>query len=77
MNFTDHCTSLGIELLKEDYKYIRTMLERVPQNERKAIVGTYIEMWLMGIGSSINELEQQNLGRRRANNWLRKACTGI
>ena len=77
MNFTDHCTSLGIELLREDYKYIRTMLERVPQDKRKAIVGTYIEMWLRGIGSTINELEQQNLGRRMANNWLRKTCAGI
>lgn len=61
-----------IELMKDDINFIERTLNKLPERLHKTIMRDYAIEWLEGMGDDENASQNQNLGRRRANNWLRK-----
>lgn len=68
--FKAYAESLGIQLLKDDLRFIDTQLLRYSENESRAILRDYINEWLHGKGEEDNPTLNQNSGRFRANKWL-------
>ena len=68
---TKYCTSLGIELLSDDY---RTLCSLLPArgSPRTAAPACYTAAWLMAMGREPTEHKRQNAGRFAANTWLQQ-----
>jgi len=71
-SFQEFAKHKGIHLLKDDIEFIKQCLNKIPYNARRSILERYSFEWLKGIGSSDIVYQRQNLGRRRANNFLRE-----
>lgn len=72
MTFQSHCSSLGIQLLRDDIKFIKSQLLHIPQQLHKRILTEYSEKFLQGIQSTDIVYRQQNIGRRNANTFIRE-----
>lgn len=72
MSFHKYCENLGIELLKDDIKFIKFQLLHFPQQLHKSILTKYADIFLQGIASTDIVYKQQNAGRRLANTFLRE-----
>jgi len=70
-SFQDYCFSKGIELLREDIKFIKERINDMPLNARKDVLRRYHEEWLKGMASAKIVYQRQNLGRRMANTYIR------
>lgn len=70
MNFPEYAAQKGLHLLKDDIKFIRARLHKVPQNARKSIMLRYIEIWLSTMRREPNVILRENMGRREANKYL-------
>jgi len=75
MDFVTYCSAKNIHLLRDDIKFIRECINKMPYNERKAIMRGYIANWLQGYSYEENALHKENAGRRMANSWLRERVT--
>ncbi len=73
-SFKPFCESNGVHLMREDLKFIEKMLYKIPEERRKRVMKDYYNEWMSGIGSCEIASQKQNLGRRRANNYLRDVC---
>jgi hypothetical protein len=67
----DYCKTKGIEILPDDMRFIEQMLKDIPDDLHKSIMRDFIEEWCDGMGRDAMSLLKQNLGRRKANIWLR------
>lgn len=70
--FKPFCQRNGISLLKDDIDFVADILGQIPKDRHKSILRGYAEEWRKGMGSSENALQKQNLGRLKANSWLRE-----
>ena len=61
----------GMELLRDDLRFIEKTLNKIPQNLHKTIMRDFVNEWCDGMGRDAMSLLKQNLGRRKANIWLR------
>ena len=68
--FQDYCKKSGIQLLKDDLKYIERVLCNIDKGEQKRVLKHFTDEWLLGIQLEENSTLKQNTGRRRANLWL-------
>jgi len=60
----------GIELLKEDRKFVNGFLKGNRKNKVE-LVAAYIEVWLAEMEKEPVSYRKQNVGRFAANTWLR------
>lgn len=70
MTFQSHCSTLGIELLRDDIRFIKQQLLGIPEHVRKAVLKKYSEIYLQAMADCDNVTRQQNVGRRAANLFL-------
>lgn len=68
--FKPYCEKQGIELLKDDLKFIEKSLGRIIPSNRKRLMVVYVEKWIEGMLSCKSQTVAQNTGRKRANLWL-------
>ncbi len=68
--FKDYCTKRGIELLRDDLKFIEKKLYLIHSDLHKSIMGDFVEKWCEGMGYTEIDSQKQNLGRNKANLWL-------
>ena len=69
-SFQDYAASKGIILLKDDVKFIKECLAKIPNERHIAILVDYAERWLSGMSKCDIVARRQNLGRRIANLYL-------
>jgi hypothetical protein len=70
MSFQNYCKSQGIELLRDDIKFIKSRLKVIPYNSHKSVLQRYCDIWIDSMRMCNNERIQQNVGRRAANLYL-------
>ena len=68
--FVAYAQSKGLDLTKDDIKFMRQCLGEVSWSERRGIVEKYVSEWLLGMESVKIQHMRQNAGRRRGNLWL-------
>lgn len=76
MTFQQHCESLGIELLRDDIKFIKAQLLQIPQHLAKPTLKKYADTWLSAMSQCDNVTRKQNAGRLSANIFLREHKNG-
>lgn len=72
--FKPYCERAGIHLLKDDFTFIQNQLYKIPQNAHKDVLRQYCKIWLAELRIQENASYSQNLGRRKANEYLSSAC---
>lgn len=70
MNFTDYAASKGLQLLRDDIKFIKGRIQLVDKDLRKTFLRRYVELWCQGMDDEERVQYKQAMGRRRANLWL-------
>ena len=70
MTFYEHCQVVGIQLLKDDIKHIRSITSNLPYDRRKSVLRGYIDNWVSAMGECDCAAQKQNMGRRAANLYL-------
>ena len=72
-SFREYCLNRGVELLRDDIKFINTQITGMSQPERRAVLSKYCEVWLSTMESCNNPIKRDNIARRAANLWLLEA----
>ena len=70
--FKSYCQSIGIILLPEDLRYLTEALRLIPFCDHRSVLKRYSDEWLHGQQDCEDNCKAVNVGRRRANIWLRK-----
>ncbi len=70
MNFTGYAASKGLQLLRDDIKFIKGRIQLVDKDLRKTFLRRYVELWCQGMDETVNVQLKQSIGRRMANSWL-------
>jgi len=70
MTFNDHCTKQGIELLREDIRFIKRCLLTIERKDHRAILREYANVWIKAMANEPSELKKQGTARRQANLFL-------
>lgn len=68
--FKDYCKSQGMDVLKDDFKFIVKVLNQMPLELHKSIMRDYCKEWCLGMEKGLAPEIKQNLGRKKANLWL-------
>ena len=63
-SFKPYCERMKIQILKDDFTFIEKCLQRIPVPRQRKVMHEYTKIWLSE--------ESQNLGRRKANDYLRE-----
>ena len=71
MSLRQHCTSLGINLLKDDIQFIKAQLVTIPHQLHRPTLEQYVQVWLNAMELCDNDIRKQNVGRFSANTFLR------
>ena len=69
-SFRSHCLKMGVEILEDDLRFIDHRLGKHLKTDFKAILETYLQKWINGMGQDNENLSRQSQGRRNANLWL-------
>jgi hypothetical protein len=64
----------GIKLLKDDLKFIEKCLQKIPENFHRKVMRDYLRHWNGDVAIERKNSIQDNLGRFRANSYLRDFC---
>ena len=72
--FKSYCIDHNIQLLKDDFKFIEHELMKIEKNLHRSVLKSYTDEWLSELEKEENSQQKQNLGRRKANTWLREYC---
>lgn len=70
-SFREYCLNRGVELLRDDIRFINTQIANLEQSARRAVLSKYCEVWLSAMNSCDTDLRRMNIGRKAANSWLR------
>ncbi len=70
--FIEHCHVHNIQMLRDDVYFIRNCLKFVRQPQQESIVKRYLSIWHNELGKEGKSYQKQNLGRFKANTWLRE-----
>ena len=76
MIFQQHCSSLGIQLLRDDIRFIKSQLLGIPKQMHRQVLQQYADTWLRAMGSCGIVYRKQNIGRKVANVELREHLNG-
>jgi hypothetical protein len=74
MTFLGFCSEHHIKILRDDLRFIRDCLNKIPPKAHRSVLRHYCEEWLVGMDDWVNGVQNQNNGRRRANKWLLRQC---
>ncbi|HAT4705786.1 TPA: hypothetical protein I9507_001782 [Legionella pneumophila] len=72
--FKQYADKKGYQLLKEDYRFIENNIKHLHQDEQILILKEYLKRWRQGMMEGGKTPQNQNLGRFRANEYLRSVC---
>lgn len=75
-SFQDFAKLKGIQLLKDDIKFIRKCLPCIPYQKRRLVLEKYADTWLQGMNTCDNVIRKDNVGRFLANSFLREQANG-
>lgn len=64
-----------IELTRDDLRFIRLRLLGLDHGLRQTLLRRYFDVWLK-VSDGVQEVREQNRGRRAANTWLREHFDG-
>lgn len=67
MKFTEFCEQNGIKLLRDDFRYIVSMIGHLQSEARKACLKAYADEWLAELEFNQHSSQAMNMARRRAN----------
>lgn len=73
MKFTEFCKEKNIQLLRDDKRFIVSMVNKLPRELHKDVLTNYIDKWLLGYSEEKKTSLKQNSGRLMANSWLRES----
>ncbi len=62
----------GIKLHRDDIVFIKRCLGCIPYNQRRNTLEKYAEIWLKAMNETDKVIAKQNVGRRKANIFLRE-----
>lgn len=65
MTFTEYCAKNNIQLLRDDIKFLRSILCAIPKGRHKDVARRYVAIWCECMP------ESQNAARCAANTFLR------
>ena len=68
--FLDYCATKGINLLKEDIRFIEKLVRMFPADRHKSIMKRYCDEWELGLAECENASQRENFARRKANLYL-------
>ena len=68
--FKDYCEANGIELMREDLRFIERALCKMPQQLHSEALRGYIASWRRTMAKENSELVGVNSARREANKFL-------
>lgn len=72
MSFESYCKEIGVELLRDDIRFIKTQLLGIPEQLRKPTLQKYADIYLQGMADCDNVIKKQNHGRFLANTFIRE-----
>ena len=72
MSFEQHCTNIGIQLLRDDIKFIKAQLSNIPLQLHRDVLSRYANTWLAAMDDCGNVIRKMNSGRFAANTKLRE-----
>jgi hypothetical protein len=72
MTFTEYAKSKGMHLLSDDTRYIRANVAGMPSKARHEALRRYVDTWVKARDDCICKIKADNIGRRAANEFLRK-----
>jgi len=67
MKFTDYAKEQGCSLLRDDIKFMKAIVRKIPREARKRVLCDYIDIWVSTMQECENALQRQNAGRQAAN----------
>lgn len=70
MHFVPYAESLHINLLTDDIRFLEKMVSRAPQDDRRPILNSYLQLWVEVLRENPGP-GGNNAGRHAANCWLR------
>lgn len=70
MTFIEYCESKNIHLLRDDIRFIRFVLKKLPADRHKSIMRRYCDEWCKGMDECENAIQKENQGRNRANKYI-------
>jgi hypothetical protein len=73
--FKNYARRKGFQILWDDYKFIERMINNLPEIEQRSLMREYLMQWAAGLVGHNNAAQNQNLGRYRANVYLREYVT--
>lgn len=62
----------GLELLPDDQRWLRAMLQSLPITWQRELLGEYRRLWLLAYERQPVEHKKANSGRFAANTWIRE-----
>ena len=71
-SFRQYAELKGIDLMREDIKFLKAKLLKIPTYQKRSFLEKYVEEWLQGMQETNIIYQKQNHGRRRGNSWLRE-----
>ena len=75
--FKPYCERNGVHLLRDDLRYIATQLRVIPPDRHRYVMRDYYNIWMQGMADAKIKASAQNIGRNKANTWLREICCGV
>jgi len=67
MTFTEYAKSRGMQLLRDDIRYLKAHVAGMSPKLRHELLRRYCDVWIEAMGDSY-----QSVGRRAANIWIRE-----
>ena len=67
MKFTEYCEQHGIKLLRDDMRYIGSLIGHLQSDVRKRCLKAYADEWLSQLKINENSSQAMNLARRASN----------
>ena len=74
--FKPFAATKGAYVLKDDILFIEKYLSKMPENRHRRVMKAYLQEWLDGMASEPISVHTQNLGRTKANLFLRDLIEG-
>ena len=69
-SFRQYAQAKGIELMREDIKFLKAKLARMSPNAHRGVLAHYADEWYLGMQETKISYQQQGYGRRRANLYM-------
>jgi len=69
-SFRQYAQGKGIELMRDDIKFLKVKLAKIPSHQKRGVLTRYAEEWYVGMNETKIVYQRQGYGRRRANLYM-------